>query len=76
MDLNSSSDLHKLTVEEFDTSALLAHARRQARERKYNEFMIVDIDCHQQEGDAELLEYMDDEVIQQAATSFLKTLGR
>ena len=41
MEIPSSDEIHRLTVEEFDTTKLLAHAARQARQRKYSEFMIV-----------------------------------
>ena len=34
MDIPSSDEIHRLTVEEFDTTKLLAHAARQARARK------------------------------------------
>ena len=61
MELPSSSDIHRLTVQEFDTSKLLAHAAKQARQRKYSEFMIVDIDSHHYESDhlSEIYEYID-----------------
>ncbi len=78
MELPSSSDIHRLTVEEFDTSKLLAHAAQQARDRKFNEFLIVDIDSHHYESDhlGEIYPYIDDPVIRQTAMSFHKTLGR
>lgn len=75
MELLSSSDLHNLTVEEFNTSKLLSHASQQARERKFSEFMIVDIDSHHAESDhlSEIYQYIDNPVIQQSALSFQKT---
>jgi uncharacterized protein len=77
MELPSSDEIHRLTVEEFDTSKLLAHARRQARQRKYSEFMIVDIDSHHYESDhlSEIYEYIEEPVIRQLATTFQKTMG-
>jgi predicted TIM-barrel fold metal-dependent hydrolase len=51
MELPSSDEVHRLTIAEFDTSKLLAHAHRQARQRKYSEFLIVDIDSHHYETD-------------------------
>jgi predicted TIM-barrel fold metal-dependent hydrolase len=77
MDLPSSSEIHRLTVQEFDTSKLLAHASRQARHYKYSDFMIVDIDSHHYETDhaSEIYQYIDDPVIRQNAINFQKTLG-
>ena len=77
MELPSSSDIHRLTVQEFDTSKLLAHAAKQARQRKYNEFMIVDIDSHHYESDhlSEIYEYIDKPVIKQLGKAFHETMG-
>jgi len=65
------SDFRSMAVEEFDTSKLLAHAAKQAAERNYKNFPIVDVDSHHYETEAidEILEYMDDPVIQQLARS-------
>ena len=65
------SDYRKMAVEEFDTSKLLAHAARQASERGYKNFPIVDVDSHHYELESfhEILEYMDDPVLQQLAMS-------
>src|SRR4051794_2937323 len=77
MEIPSSDEIHRLTVEEFDTTKLLAHAARQARQRKYSEFMIVDIDSHHYESDhlGEIYEYIQEPVIKQIATSFRQTMG-
>ena len=65
------SDYRKMAVEEFDTSKLLAHAARQATERGYKNFPIVDVDSHHYELESfhEILGYMDDPVLQQLAMS-------
>jgi hypothetical protein len=65
------SDFRRMAVEEFDTSKLLAHAARQATERGYKNFPIVDVDSHHYELESfhEILEYMDDPVLQQLAMS-------
>ena len=65
------SDYRKMAVEEFDTSKLLAHAARQATERGYKNFPIVDVDSHHYELESfhEILEYMEDPVLQQLAMS-------
>jgi predicted TIM-barrel fold metal-dependent hydrolase len=65
------SDFRKMAVEEFDTSKLLAHASKQATERGYKNFPIVDVDSHHYELESfhEILEYMEDPVLQQLAMS-------
>jgi hypothetical protein len=65
------SDFRRMAVEEFDTSKLLAHAAKQASERGYKNFPIIDVDSHHYESEAidEILEYMDDPVLQQLARS-------
>src|SRR5438270_11661093 len=77
MELPSSDEIHRLTVAEFDTSKLLAHASRQARQRKYSEFMIVDIDSHHYETDhlAEIYEYIEEPVVKQLGKAFHQTMG-
>ena len=35
-----------LSVEAFDTRTLLAHASQQALQRRYEDFLIVDVDGH------------------------------
>jgi predicted TIM-barrel fold metal-dependent hydrolase len=53
------------SVEEFDTRTLLANAQRQANERRYEDFMIVDVDSHHYETDsfAEIIEFIEDPVL-------------
>src|ERR1700674_4240202 len=65
------SDFRRMSVAEFDTTKLLAHAARQANERGYDKFPIVDGHSHHYESQAlaEILEYMDDPVLQQLALS-------
>jgi predicted TIM-barrel fold metal-dependent hydrolase len=63
------SDYRKMAVEEFDTAKLLAHASKQARDRGYEKFPIVDVDSHHYENESlpEILEYLDDPVLKQLA---------
>ena len=69
------SDLRRMAFEEFDTTKLLAHASKQAAERGYKNFPIVDVDSHHYESESfsEILEYMDDPVLQQLAMSASQT---
>jgi predicted TIM-barrel fold metal-dependent hydrolase len=78
MELPSSHDIHRLTIEEFDTTKLLAHAAKQSRDRKYSDFMIVDIDSHHYESDhlSEIYEYIEAPVVKQIAKSFQQTMSR
>jgi hypothetical protein len=41
-----ASNFRDLAAAEFDTTTLLAHAAEQAIERRYEDFLIVDVDCH------------------------------
>ena len=47
-----SSNFRDLAAAEFDTTTLLAHAAEQAIERRYEDFCIVDVDCHHYETEA------------------------
>lgn len=51
--------------EKFDTRRLLANAEQQAIDRRYEDFMIVDIDAHHYETGsyAEILDYIEDPVM-------------
>ena len=44
-----TSDIHKMSVEEFDTKKLLLNAARQRDRRKLEDVLIVDVDCHHYE---------------------------
>ena len=70
------SDFRRMAVEEFDSAKLLAHAGRQAIERGYQNFPIVDVDSHHYELESihEILDYMDDPILQQLAI-LLEALG-
>ncbi len=64
-----TSDFQGMSVGEFDTRTLLAHAADQARERNYDKLFIVDVDSHHYESDClpEILEYFDNPVLRQTA---------
>src|SRR5690242_17252391 len=68
MDLPLSGD-RTWRVDEFDSGKALSHAARQAKQRKYNEFPIIDVDSHHYELESfnEILEYMPDPVMKQLA---------
>jgi len=60
-----TSDIHKMTVEEFDTAKLLINAAKQRDQRKFNDFPIIDVDCHHYENEsmAEIVQFIEDPVI-------------
>jgi predicted TIM-barrel fold metal-dependent hydrolase len=64
-----ASNFRDLAAAEFDTTTLLAHAAEQAIERRYEDFLIVDVDCHHYETEAfsEILQYMEDPVLRHEA---------
>ena len=66
------SDVHRrLSQEELNTSKLLAHARRQANERKFDDFLIVDVDSHHYENEhmREILQFMESPVLRQLSSA-------
>ena len=68
MDLISDRG-RRVTVEELNTSRLLAHARKQAVQRKLDDMLIVDVDAHHYESEnyREFLPYMENDVLRQLA---------
>jgi uncharacterized protein len=61
--------------DKFDTKRLLAHAHEQAEDRRYEDFMIVDVDSHHYETGSykEIFEYIDDPVMRD---QFIYTKGQ
>jgi predicted TIM-barrel fold metal-dependent hydrolase len=61
----------RVTVEELNTSKLLAHAAEQARERKYDDILIVDCDAHHYENENfnEILPFIENDVLRQLTLS-------
>jgi predicted TIM-barrel fold metal-dependent hydrolase len=57
----------RVPVEELNTTQLLAHAAKQARQRKYDDMMIVDVDAHHYENEYynEILPFMENDVQRQ-----------
>ena len=64
-----SANDRRMQVDEFDSGKMLAHAARQAKQRGYDKFPIVDVDSHHYELESfnEILEYMTDPVMKQLA---------
>ena len=57
----------RVTVEELNTTKLLAHAAEQAKRRKYEDMLIVDCDAHHYENEnfGEILPFMENDVLRQ-----------
>src|SRR3954464_4951519 len=70
MDLISDRG-RRVTIEELNTSRLLAHARKQAVQRNLDDILIVDVDAHHYESENynEFLPYMENDVLKQLSMS-------
>src|SRR6476646_10588841 len=57
----------RVSVDELNTTRLLAHARQQAHQRKLDDVLIVDVDAHHYENEhmAEILPFMENDVLRQ-----------
>jgi predicted TIM-barrel fold metal-dependent hydrolase len=57
----------RVTVEELNTTRLLAHARKQAHQRNFDDVLIVDVDAHHYENENynEFLPFMENDVLRQ-----------
>jgi predicted TIM-barrel fold metal-dependent hydrolase len=73
MDLQSDRG-RRVSVEELNTSRLLAHAAQQAHQRKLDEMLIVDVDAHHYENEhlKDILPFMENDVLRQL--SFAQTM--
>lgn len=71
MEFPSSGVQHTLSVDEYDTTKFFAHARQQADARKFDDMMIVDMDCHFEEAESfrDIAKCMDDPVERHFAMS-------
>ncbi len=61
----------RVTIEELNTSRLLAHARKQAHQRNLDDMVIVDVDAHHYENESydEFLPFMENDVLRQLSLS-------
>ena len=57
----------RVAIEELNTTRLLAHARKQAQQRKLDDILIVDVDAHHYENECldEFLPFMENDVLRQ-----------
>ena len=56
-----------VSLEELNTTQLLAHARKQAVQRKLDDILIADVDSHHYENECydEFLPYIENDVLRQ-----------
>src|ERR1700719_442519 len=61
----------RVTIEELNTTRLLAHARKQAHQRNFDDVLIVDVDAHHYENENynEFLPFMENDVLRQLMMS-------
>ena len=57
----------RISVDELNTTRLLAHARKQAVQRKLDDIIIVDVDAHHYENEHynDILPFMENDVFKQ-----------
>ena len=62
---------------EYDTRRSLANAAQQAKERNYDDYLIVDVDAHHYENECwkEIVEYIDNPIIKHMAQGIMKKGG-
>ena len=67
----------RVTVKELNTTKLLAHARKQAVQRKLDDILIVDCDAHHYENEnyGEILPFMENDVLKHLSMAG-RALGR
>src|SRR5947207_8697554 len=61
----------RVSIEELNTSRLLAHARKQAQQRNLDEVLVVDVDSHHYENECydEFLPFIENDVLRQLVLS-------
>src|ERR671930_2245517 len=72
------SEVRKLAAEDYSTAQHLEHASQQARERNYQDFLIVDVDAHHYESESykDVFEYIESPVIRRQAVESAKRGAR
>ena len=72
------SEVRQLRFDEYSATKHLEHATRQAHERNYQDFLIVDVDAHHYESESykDVFEYIESPVIRRQAVESAKRGGR
>jgi uncharacterized protein len=68
----------RVSVDELNTSQLLAHATQQAHQRKFDDMVIVDVDAHHYENESikDILPFMENDVLRQLSMAQTMKGGR
>ena len=68
----------RVTIEELNTTRLLAHARKQAHQRNLDDMVIVDVDAHHYENEhiKDILPFMENDVLRQLSMAQIMKGGR
>ena len=71
------SEVRKLRFDEYSATKHLEHATRQAHERNYQDFLIVDVDSHHYEDESykDVFSYIDNPVIRRGVVRLGRTRG-
>ena len=77
MDLISDRG-RRVSIEELNTTRLLAHARKQAHQRNLDDLLIVDVDAHHYENEhyKEVYSYIESPVMKMEAMESIARGGR
>ena len=71
------NEVRQLIPEHYTETKALEHASQQARQRNYQDFLIVDVDSHHYENEShkEVFEYIESPVIRRAAMDSMSRGG-
>ncbi|MGE0629968.1 MAG: amidohydrolase family protein, partial [Hyphomicrobiaceae bacterium] len=78
MDMPATNEIRNFKLESFNTADHLANATRQAHQRKYQDFLIVDVDAHHYESESykEVFQYIASPVVKHTALESVHRAGR
>ena len=72
------NEVRQLNPEQYTETKALEHASQQARQRNYQDFLIVDVDAHHYESESykEVFSYIENPVIKMEAMDSMSRAGR
>jgi uncharacterized protein len=78
MDMPANKEVRELRFDRFHSGEELTNASRQAHQRNYQDFTIIDVDAHHYESEsyAEVFQYIESPVIKQIALESVTRGGR
>ena len=71
------NEVRQLNPEQYTETKALEHASQQARQRNYQDFLIVDVDAHHYESESykEVFSYIENPVIKMEAMDSMSRAG-